>query len=304
MPVIGRVTVENPDEILNAGAYGAGAIIRVQTSATQAGAFADISGAGSTPTVPIVTAVRAYTFYDPNGTTSSWYRTRYENAGATRLSDWSAPFQTGDETAGLLCSLYDIKQRIGTTSVTDDELLIDFIRQVSSEIRGYTRKTFAPDPVTGTVVRLYDGYEAANGGMRVQVPEGIISLSSVEVAQYTTGSYLTIPAGQWFLRPMPQHRVNAEPATEVWMTDFPTSGSIFYIYRGFENVRLTGQFGWPAVPDDIQGVAQNAVLKRYIGKETAAPAVSIGPSGAITLLRGFSPDDMRVLMRYRDPVAA
>jgi hypothetical protein len=76
------------------------------------------------------------------------------------------------------------------------------------------------------------------------------------------------------------------------------------MYPGFENVRLTGQFGWPAVPYDVQGVAQNAVLKRYIGKETAAPAIAIGPSGAVTLLRGYSPEDMRVLVSYRDPVAA
>ena len=86
MPNLVRVLVENPDELLNAGAYGAGAVVRVQTSATQAGTYADVSGTGSTPTLALVTLIRAYTGYDPNGTVSSWYRTRYENAGATRLS--------------------------------------------------------------------------------------------------------------------------------------------------------------------------------------------------------------------------
>src|SRR5262245_9841796 len=115
MPNIVKVKVENPDEIRNAGAYDTGAIIRLQTGATETGSFSDVSGTGSTPTLPIVAATRSYTGYDPNGTSSSWYRTRYENAGATRLSDWSAAFQVGDETAGQLCSLYDVQQELGET---------------------------------------------------------------------------------------------------------------------------------------------------------------------------------------------
>jgi len=55
------ITVENPDQVLNAGLYGAGAVVRVQTGATKTGVFADVSGAGSTPTIPVVTATRSYT---------------------------------------------------------------------------------------------------------------------------------------------------------------------------------------------------------------------------------------------------
>ena len=90
-----EIEVEDPDALLNAGMYGAGAVIRLQWSATAAGSYADVSGTGSTPTIALVTLTDSYTGYDPVGTSSTWYRTRYENAGATRLSDWSAVFQPG-----------------------------------------------------------------------------------------------------------------------------------------------------------------------------------------------------------------
>lgn len=88
-----QVAVNSSAEILNTGAYGSGAVVRVQTSATEAGVYADVSGTGSTPTIAIVSGTSAYTGYDPNGTSTSWYRVRYENSGATRTSDWSDSFQ-------------------------------------------------------------------------------------------------------------------------------------------------------------------------------------------------------------------
>ncbi len=100
MPNILTITVDDSANLLNAGAYGAGAVIRVQTSATEAGVYGDLSGTGSTPTIAIVSGTSSYTGYDPSGTATSWYRTRYENSGATRVSDWTTAFQAGGSSAG------------------------------------------------------------------------------------------------------------------------------------------------------------------------------------------------------------
>ena len=86
-----KVTVENPDELLNVSAYGAGAIVRLQSSATEGGAYSNEA------TAAIVAGTNSYTLYDTDGTSSTWYRTRYENVGATLTSDWSTSFQVGDE---------------------------------------------------------------------------------------------------------------------------------------------------------------------------------------------------------------
>ena len=99
MPNRISVFVEEPDALLNAGMYGTGAIVRLQSGTAEAGPFANES------TAALVAGQRAYTLYDADGVASTWYRTRYENAGGTVTSDWSAVFQVGGEAAGYLCSL-------------------------------------------------------------------------------------------------------------------------------------------------------------------------------------------------------
>jgi hypothetical protein len=91
-----KITVNLPaqvpsSDLLNAGMYGTGALVRVQWAASKLGSFADISGTGSTPTVAIVTGTESYPAYDPTGVSGTWYRARIEDSGGTRLSDWSAP---------------------------------------------------------------------------------------------------------------------------------------------------------------------------------------------------------------------
>lgn len=109
MPNILTLTASNPDQLLNAGAYGAGAVIQVQSAALAAGPFTDDG------TVPIVTAVTSYTYYDTDGTSSTWYRTRYENAAESIVSDWSSAFQP----RASLVSLADAQARAGE-SVTQE----------------------------------------------------------------------------------------------------------------------------------------------------------------------------------------
>src|SRR3990167_10868603 len=146
------IDVPNPDEMLNTGAYGTAALIRVQNSTTEGGVYADLSGSGSTPTLTITTLVNTYTAYDPVGTSSVWYRTRYENTGGTRLSDWSAVFQVGAEEAGKLCSIYDVERRLvqSGSALNDDEReqIISLITEVSDYIAGYTGRRFTPDPLS------------------------------------------------------------------------------------------------------------------------------------------------------------
>lgn len=110
MPNILTLTALNPDQLLNVGAYGAGAVIQVQSGAAQVGPFAD-----ETPTVPLVAGTTSYTHYDTDGTTATWYRTRYENAGGTTTSEWSTAFQPHVS----LVALANAQARVGS-SVTQE----------------------------------------------------------------------------------------------------------------------------------------------------------------------------------------
>ncbi len=305
MPNIIALTVESPDDILNAGAYGAGALIRLQTATTEAGAYADVTGTGSTPTTVVTTLIRSYTGFDPNGTVSSWYRTRFENVGGTRLSDWSPSFQVAPEGSGLICSLWDVKQELGRTALNDtgdDELILEHISQVTSEIHQITGRLFVRSPASGTTTWTED--VGVSGGLdrlgwrTVLFPKGLAALTTLEVATQsqpdTGGTYTTVASTEWYLRPTASSRPAGWPATRVTISDL--SGS--YFTPGYSTVRFTGARGWDTIPANVQGVAIRAAAAATLSKGTVGNAVPIGPSGGVTVLRNISPADRETLMRY------
>lgn len=301
MSTILHISVENPDELLNAGAYGSGAIVRVQWSATETGTFADISGTGSTPTVPIVAATTAYTAYDPAGTSSTWYRTRYESATAARLSDWSDPFQTGGEEGGSISSLYDIKQRlkIAATDTTDDELLLEFIRRTATGIMGWTGRRFVRDPLSGTRTFLVD---VTCSGRVLRIPRGIATATLLEIATTSQpesgGTYTSALAADWFLRPIEEDRDFGWPATEIVLSDMAT-GSVTTFTKGYNAVRWTGAMGWSEIPGDIAAISDGAVIRQYLAKGSGVAQALGGDTFSSRLLRWISPEDRATLSWYR-----
>jgi hypothetical protein len=311
VPNLLAISVENADEILNTGAYAAGALIRVQWSATEAGAFADVSGTGSTPTLAVVTGVRSYTAYDPNGTASLWYRTRYENAAATRVSDWSAAFQTGDETAGLLCSWYDVWQRTNgsaTIGDSDKENLLEVIRGVSSEIEDYVGAWLAPRPTNATSTATYR-FDVDHATRRLWLGRGgryvgIRSVTAINLATTsqpeTGGTYTAGTLADVLIRPQP---TADGPGWRLEMTDLPTGGFSWFC-GGYNTVEVTGTFGPAAVAGWCQEIAIAAATRRFLGKETAATAIGLGPEGGVRLLGGLPPEMIQTLTRHRfEPVA-
>jgi hypothetical protein len=290
------IEVENPDELLNAGLYGAGAVIRIQSSATETGAYADVSGTGSTPTKAIVAATRSYTGYDPNGTSSTWYRVRYESSNATRVSDWTAVFQAGDETAGLLCSLYDVQQELGGgTSANEDELILEKIRQVSRQIENYCGRWFAPRPLSGTATYRFH----SEAGNVLHIPRGIRSITSLGIASEdqpdTGGTYVVSASADYYIDPPSGERTDpSDPGFWVRLGWNRSS----YFYDAAFGVEITGAFGWASVPYDIQGVATRASIRRYLGKGGGA-TVAVGPAGTEILLPDMSGADRLTLDWYK-----
>lgn len=285
-----KISVDGPDDLLLTDAYGAGAIVRLQSCATEGGVYANLA------TATIVSGTRLYTMSDPTGTSSTWYRTRYENAGATRSSDWSAVFQAGGEDAGYLCSIYDVSERVfgsATPSSSEQEILLEIIREVSSAIEHYTGRWLRPRPLSGTAT--YRFHTEASSILRL--PRGIRSISTLGIASSdgtdTGGTYTTLPSGSYFLNPPVADRESDWPATSVRLINGLT------FYRAYFGAEITGAFGWESTPADIRGVAIEAVTRRYIGKETAAPAISIGPAGGVRLLASLSPDARATLDSYR-----
>lgn len=269
MPNTLKVTVEDVDDLLNAGAYDAGALVRLQWSATEAGAYADLSGTGSTPTILLVAATRDYEGWDPAGATTTWYRTRYENAGGTRLSEWSASFQVGSPPA--LCSDGAVKARLfpaGADDTVDDPLINALIVQVSAWIEGYTGRMFRP--VTET--RVFD----TTAGSVLRIPDGVRAVTSMGVATThqpdSGGAYTTIPAADILLRPKLTDR-GSWPATEVRISRGTLAGTVAYFATAENGCTITGSFGFASVPPDVEAVAIDAVVAAYQSRKNGASSV-------------------------------
>lgn len=285
MSVVLHLYVENPDDILNAGHSGAGAVIQLQRDTVEA-----FSTPVDVSTTAIVTGTRSYTVYDASGGSTTWYRTRYETAAGSGTSDWSAAFQVG--TTGY-CELDDVKQRLDRTGdTTDDELFAEYIDEATDFLRGYLGRDLIDTALTHT----YDGYDAVRGGRCLLIPRGIQTISLLEVAATTGASFSTVTAGTYFLRPTDQDRAPGVPATELWLSD--QSGTQFA--PGYDNVRLTGTFGFASVPQRVQEVALNLVVRMYASRQAGqSDLIGSGGEGGSPMVSAFmSKRDRETLDRF------
>jgi hypothetical protein len=150
-------------------------------------------------------------------------------------------------------------------------------------------------------VLLFDGAEALENGRLIAIPSGVVSATSLEVAFYTGAAFNLIPTTDWFLRPLPIDREPGWPATELWMTDIPSSTNPApFFSRGRGNIRLAGnQQGWPAIPDEIAGLAEKKVVAAYRARGSGgAGSVSIGSDGTRTIEMELTQADWRILNGY------
>lgn len=110
------VIVANVDELLDPEAYDAGALLRWESSATVDGTYAEGG------TVPLVADQFLYDIWDEPGVTTTWYRTRISDSGASLFSPYSTPFQPSS--AQLYLTLDQFRAFEPGSTLSDESLLI------------------------------------------------------------------------------------------------------------------------------------------------------------------------------------
>lgn len=290
-------SVQNLDMLsdLLAVAGPEGPINRIQIERSSTGGGTGYSNIGS---VTLVSGQLEYTYFDTTGASTDWYRWYLSNAGNTYPSsanrDYSPETQPGDPSAGLLCDVYEVKQELGIapSDDTQNELILNKIRQVSQAIEGYTERWLAPRPTSGTATYTFH----TRYGWDLHIPKGIRSITTLNVAttdQPSTGGTYGTATG-YYLDPPELDRTPGWPALYV---RFPRAGSRFY--DALHGGRITGAFGWSAVPEDIRGVAIRAAVRRVLGKGSGGASIPVGPEGTLFLLPDLSGSDRGVLDHYR-----
>lgn len=284
------LVVENPDELLNTGYFGADSLIRVERSSTGGGVgFAEVG------TAAIVSGTTLYPYYDAGGVAGDFYRVRYSKASPNIPADYSvygAEFQGGVDS--LICSLADARQRIGLLSPTDhsqDENLLQWITQAGDWLAHRTGRCFTPDPATGTKTYLFDG----DGSRDLFVPRGVRSITTLELASATGGAY--VASTDFFLRPGDAVRSPGWPYTRIALSDMAGT----YFWPGYDTVKITGTFGFAAVPPAIEQLALTLVVAAM--RETSSSGgetVTINADGSRVFERSLSRKDRDTLEMFSD----
>lgn len=197
---------------------------------------------------------------------------------------------------GAYATPANVKTRITKADATDDALLGRICDQVNAYIEHKTGRILAP---ISSVAYTFDGTDAIDSRCLL-VPLGVRVISLLEVAPYTGAAFVTTPATDYFARPTAQERDPAWPATEIWMTDIPSSGNAYpYFPAGFANVRVTATWGFPAIPDEIAEIAEIAVVRAYMARRTGQSDIAgTAEDGSLLISRVIDARGWHTLGKY------
>lgn len=151
--------------------------IQVQRSATETGTFTTVSGIGFP--IILVTGQSDYVAEDPDGCSTTWYKSRYYNPDTSVASAWSDPI-LGE--SGSLCysPTYPDEVAYGTS----DKLTIDTIRKFCGDPIGLKREYNEKDNIhEGGLV-----YQMDEKGWPCSVTVGDVTYNST--ANPTVNGYL------------------------------------------------------------------------------------------------------------------
>lgn len=184
--------------------------------------------------------------------TAGWYRVAFKDAAGH--TQYANPVSLS---VGLI-SLERLKDSldIGINDTDDDDKLTRAIAAASTAVLNYTERKFGSPAVTETRNYLYDG----SGALEIDDGTAVTSV----VVRYPNANPITLTAQQWFAEP-----VEKPLGVFTWLVIPTISDSYGGISRemGFTynldtydgglptqptTVDVTGTFGWPQVPEDVQ----------------------------------------------------
>ena len=251
------VWLPDPASVLSAGAFGAGALIRIERAATQTGVYAEVQ------TLAIVATTVQYPWWDPGGDDTSWYRWRVSDSGGATFSPYSAMFQGTNPAASILpltyasldrlLALFETRPTQAARLARLGSLLGTATAQLIADAGG---RDYFRHPSSGSATWVVDG----KGTDTIHVHEGLVALDLLELSFDGGLTYVPVPATDYTLRgdsPWSSEPVPAgEPFFHVRFTGF---GRYTVVVPTVRAARLTGARGWPVIPEPlIEGTAQRA----------------------------------------------
>lgn len=268
-----RVSVLAPDDVLRD--YGAGALIRLERSATSTGAYAEVA------TKAIVTETYSYEIFDSAGATTDYYRVRYSTATPTLAIHYSAYEPVFSPSAPTSYATLDELLITMGQSTSDTRFLATAERRLVEATRDLDREIgYSALRTTGT--RIVHG----DGTGTLHVHGGIVSLTGIDIRLSTGAAWTPLQAQDtgWYLEG-DLGNPNAVDDIYYHVRLIDTAS-----YTTFPNVRqavrLTGTFGGNG---DLRKAACVAWARQRIALDPSMPGgITSGPEdlgGAVSLDR-------------------
>lgn len=256
------VYLDDPAGLLAAGAFDAGALIRIESTNDLDDAFAEVG------TIAIdTTTVQPFTFWDAAGTADTWYRWLVSDATNATRSPASDPRHgispTSTATGGTYADLGDFLAIFSTRPLPKLwPRLTSLLRVATDElINEMGGRDYFRHPVTGTEDFDVD----ADGCDVLHVHQGIVSLDSVALTFDLGRTHVALEDANWVLRGDSPRSAegprDGEPAFHLLLVDV---GPYRSFPKGRTTVRLTGALGWPAIPSPLrEGTVERARQLAY-----------------------------------------
>ena len=184
--------------------------------------------------------------------------------------------------ADQLVTLTQIKNRLQqaggsgpTYTATDDTVLGELNDQVSDWIQHYTGRKFIAETAATYTFDTEAGYV-------LRVPRGVRTITTLGVATThqpdSGGSYTTVAAHDYLLRPIGEARPEGWPYTEVRISRGTLNGTIRQFSAAENGATITGNFGFATVPPDVQSVTVDAIVSAYVNRKNGASS-QLGADG-------------------------
>lgn len=184
--------------------------------------------------------------------------------------------------------------RVRMSGGTADQTIYDSIGTAVNELlEGYIGAPVGP---AGTATRLYDG----DGRDVLWIRQGVQSITTLEIADQTGGSYTSIGTAYYRLRPADHDRPTGWPAWKVRLTE----SAPMPFTDGYDTVRVAGVYGWAAIPPELSQVAV-IIGTRMFQARKSGESMAVGETDTGALIFRFLPETeyRHILERFRNVVS-
>lgn len=192
------------------------------------------------------------------------------------------------------CTLAEVKSALRITDTVDDSLLELSVEAASREIDGYCQRIFY-SRTAQTRVYTPESYFLCQ-------TDDIVSVTTLETATDGSNFDVTWSSGDYQLEPLNgvSGGLQGQPYTRIRAVD----SYVFPMFMLNEaTVRITGTFGWAAVPVDVKQACVLLAMRQFKRYDSPLGVAGFGDMGALRVGR-TDPDVEALLHPYKRAVAA